>query len=269
MRFCVLRSGSSGNCTLIEQDGCRILIDAGMSQKRIREVLEEAGTDAGNIAAIVCTHLHADHVNYSTLQICRKFEIPLWVHEHNIPVLKAAFAKKHIANLSINSFLDSPFAIGPLVLQPFEISHDANAVTSGFGIRPGSERENFLTYAADLGYFPDSLIPFFTNSRAIILEANHDPELLWKNPRRPYIHKRRVSGNSGHLSNDQAAQALIKTCRVSTKNPQAVVLCHLSGDHNSPQLATDTIGTILEKEELPLPLSVAQRHECTPFFEII
>ena len=112
MRFCILRSGSSGNCTLLEHNNCRILIDAGMSQKRIREVLEEAGTTPEGISAIVITHLHSDHFNYSTLQVCRKYGIPLWINTQNVVPFREVFRKYQSANLNVNSFSDEAFRIG-------------------------------------------------------------------------------------------------------------------------------------------------------------
>jgi len=242
MKFSILRSGSSGNCSLIEEGGCRVLIDAGMSQKRIREVLEEVGTEPSCIKAVIATHLHSDHINYSTLQICRKFQIPLWVHQKNLGALKNSYKADLVEKVTIHKFTEEPFTIGPFSVQPFVVSHDAYAVTSGLSIRLLQSDDRILTYAADLGHFPDTLIPHFQNARAIVLEANHDRELLWNNPRRPYIHKKRVAGDTGHLSNEQSAEALIKISKISSQKPQLVVLCHLSQDHNTPDLAIKSIG---------------------------
>jgi phosphoribosyl 1,2-cyclic phosphodiesterase len=267
MKFALLRSGSSGNCSFFEHNDTCILIDAGMSQKRIKEVLEEVGKEPESINAIINTHLHADHLNYSTLQICRKFNIPLWVHQRNIGALKTSFKKEFIESFEVNCYSDTTFSIGEMVIQPFEVSHDAYAVTSGFSIRPENEAQKFITYAADLGIFPDHLIPFFKDSRAIILEANHDTDLLWKNPLRPYMHKKRVAGDCGHLSNIQSADALVKIVQASSKQPELVVLCHLSQDHNTPELAIKSITDIINKHGLDFTLEVALRHERTRMFE--
>lgn len=239
-----------------------------MSQKRIREVLEEAGTDPSRITAIIATHLHSDHINYSTLQVCRKFEIPLYIHQKNSGALRNSFKSELIENVKIKHFSESPFNLGLFTLQPFIVSHDAYAVTSGFSISLTDSNEKFLTYAADLGHFPDPLISHFQNSKAIVLEANHDRDLLWKNPNRPFLHKKRVAGDKGHLSNEQSAEALIKIIKSSDKMPQLIVLCHLSHEHNSPDMAVESVGSILKNEGIELSLHIAQRHCKTSFFEI-
>ncbi len=270
MKISILRSGSSGNCTLIQHNGCRILIDAGMSQKRVKEVLEEVDLDPSKISAIVVTHMHSDHCNYSTLQICRKFGIELFVHQKNVAPLRSVLQKGRCCDdLKVRTFNDLPFQIGTMVLKPFDISHDAYVVTSGFNVSPESSDEIYLSYAADLGVFPDNLICHFQNSKTIVLESNHDSDLLWENPRRPYIHKKRVAGEKGHLSNIQSADALIKIAKISARMPDNVILCHLSKDHNTPQLALDCVGARLEEQNIKLALHIAQRDQRTPFFEII
>lgn len=270
MKISILRSGSSGNCTLIEHNCCRILIDAGMSQKRIKEVLEEVDLDPAKISAIVATHLHSDHCNYSTLQICRKFGLELFVHSKNVSPLRSVLQKGRTSDdLKIRTFNDQPFQIGTLVLKPFDISHDAYVVTSGFNVSAESSDETYLSYAADLGVFPDNLSCHFKNAKTIVLESNHDTDLLWKNPYRPYVHKKRVAGEKGHLSNRQSAEALIKIAQISSRKPDNVILCHLSKDHNSPQLALDSVNTILAEQNIELALHVARRDQRTPFFEIV
>ncbi|MDO5577644.1 MAG: MBL fold metallo-hydrolase, partial [Fibrobacter sp.] len=209
LKFCVLRSGSSGNCTLIECDNFRVLVDAGMSQKRVREVLEDVGLVIEDINAIIITHLHLDHLNYSTFQLCNKNKIPLWVHSQNVPLIVSKYKRNWSSVVNINGFATEPFCIGPITIQPFEISHDSEGITTGFRFGINSN-EKLLTYAADLGYFPDEIIPYFVNSQAVILEANHDVELLKNNPSRPEIHKQRVLGDCGHLSNFHTADAITR-----------------------------------------------------------
>ena len=268
MKVCVLRSGSSGNCTIIEYQGSYLLLDAGgMSQRRIKELLSEVNISLENICGLIITHTHSDHLNYSAIKVCEKYKIPLYIHEDNLPIIKSSFGTTLISNLTIKAFNNDPFVIDKgLEISPFEISHDAAKVTSGFSLMKPSGA--FFTYAADLGYFPDSLTSSFINSKVIVLESNHDLDLLWKNPQRPYIHKKRVAGNYGHLSNIQAADAIVKILDGSHTAPEKIVLCHLSKDHNSPELAIETISSILDKKGIKVPLFVAKRSERTTFFEV-
>lgn len=268
MKICILRSGSSGNCSIIEDQGTYLLLDAGgMSQRRIKEVLSEIGITTEQISGLLITHTHSDHLNYSTLKVCEKNNIAVYIHIDNISIIKNSFGPTLFSNLKIIPFGKEPFVINQVIqVTPFEISHDAAKVTSGFSIM--NQSGDFFTYAADLGYFPDDLIPKFVNSKIIFIEANHDPELLWKNPDRPYIHKKRVAGNYGHLSNVQTADALMRIVNSSQTLPEKIVLCHLSKDHNSPELATATIKDILDKNGVELPIFVAKRNERTAFFDI-
>jgi len=267
MRICVLRSGSSGNCILIENGACRILIDAGgMSQRKLKEILLEAELTPDQLDGLVITHTHSDHINYSTIQICQRFAIPVWVHQFNIPILLNQFQLDE-KDYRFVPFDTGSFEISGLLFEPFEVSHDAPQVTCGFRISEKNSGKS-VTYAADLGYFPDSLLPFFKGASIILLEANHDTELLWKNKHRPYIHKKRVAGNTGHLSNIQCAEAIVKIIGDSGEYPGRLVLCHLSKDHNSPQLAIDTITKIFEKERISIPVVAASRYERSDFFDI-
>jgi phosphoribosyl 1,2-cyclic phosphodiesterase len=268
VRCKVLRSGSSGNCTLIEHEHDKILIDAGFSQRRILELLDESGVAISSITGIIVTHCHADHLNYSTLQVCRKSNVPLWINEENVSALQTLYKQSLLDECPIQLFSSKLFSIGSFEIQPFDLSHDAAGKTCGFVIKNQLVEKASLTYAADLGVFPDGLVPFFKDSKVIILEANHDIDLLWKNPSRPYIHKKRVAGDYGHLSNAQSADALIRICKSSSAIPETIVLCHLSEDHNSPELAISTIKGLLEQAGISIELLVAQRKSATPYIEI-
>jgi phosphoribosyl 1,2-cyclic phosphodiesterase len=181
--------------------------------------------------------------------------------------VKSSFGDALFSKLEIIPFEQKPFTINDTIqISPFNISHDAMKVTSGFSFMESSG--NMFSYAADLGHFPDSLIDNFRNSKIIAIEANHDADLLWKNPYRPYIHKKRVAGDYGHLSNNQSADAICRILEQSHTAPEKVILCHLSKDHNSPELAKETISGILEKRGIKLQILVAKRDERTMFFEL-
>jgi len=269
VKFCILRSGSSGNCTLIEHENSRILLDAGgMSQRGITELLSEVDLTPDKINAMVATHLHSDHVNHSTISLCRKFGIPLYIHKHNLPVLSSLFDGNLIADIKTVSFTaGKPFSIGSLTMDAFDVSHDAEALTSGFRFWGPSE-DRFVSYASDLGCFPEELCEQFTNALHVVLESNHDMEMLWSNPRRTYFHKKRVTSPTGHLSNEQAADALNAICCMSRNLPDRVILCHLSQDHNTPDLAVETVGKTLSQNGYSLRITAALRKKRTEFFEL-
>lgn len=268
MNLTLLRSGSSGNCALVECEGTRVLVDAGgQSQKRLHALLAEAELEASDIDAVVATHLHGDHVNQSTLRVCRRFALPLWLHNTNAERLPHKFAHRYLDGVMVRPFEES-FAVGALRFEAFEVSHDAPGVTCGLRFHPATDPRLSVAYATDLGHFPAKLTRVFENAAAVVIEANHDTELLWNNPRRTWAHKQRVGGNHGHLSNDQTAEALVKILRYAAQPPQTVVLAHLSGDHNSPQQALDTIGKRLDQHELYPSLVSAFRDRCTPTYRI-
>lgn len=257
MNITPLRSGSSGNCTLITSGNTRILIDAGIaSRKGLLALLDEAGLEPFLLSAIVATHLHRDHINQSTLRICSNYAVPLYLHEKNAAVIGSLHAAGYLEGVVIKSFGTRGFTIGDMQLEAFGVSHDAPGTTCGYRI---STNNATLTYAADLGHFPQELVSFFAGSDIVFLEANHDTDLLWDNPARPYHHKKRVAGKRGHLSNEQAGKALVQIFANSPTPPHTVILGHLSADHNSPRLAVDTVGTILKQEGIHTQLHTAYR----------
>jgi phosphoribosyl 1,2-cyclic phosphodiesterase len=248
MRICLLRSGSSGNCTFIEHGNTRVLLDAGgFTQAGFLGILAETNAALAHIDAVVVSHLHSDHLNHAALSLFSRNSIPVWVHAENVSVLKSSLQKKSRFPLSVNPFHETPFFIKDIELIPFLVDHDAQKTTSGFKFRGVGTHGSSASYATDLGCFPNALLPHFVNSRVVILEANHDSDLLWNNPLRPYFHKKRVASDFGHLSNAQAAEALVKICGASNTHPESIMLSHLSKDHNSPQRAIEYIGNELKK----------------------
>jgi phosphoribosyl 1,2-cyclic phosphodiesterase len=266
MKLCLLRSGSSGNCTFIQHESTKILLDAGgLSQTGYRSVLAEIGESISDIDAAIISHLHSDHFNHAAMSLFRRHDIPVWVHSRNIPVL-TEFMHKYLCNgLRVQAFHGDSFTIGTLSITPFMVGHDARDVTCGFRFTYDGSKS--MAYATDLGSFPETLLPYFLNSIAVVLEANHDTKLLWDNPNRPYVHKQRVASDVGHLSNEQAANALTKICTSSKQPPQYIVLSHLSKDHNSADMACNCIGNALSSCGYSGSLFSAARNARTPFIE--
>ena len=269
MKLCLLRSGSSGNCTLVEHHSTRILLDAGgLSQVGFRKALEEAGSAISEINAAVISHTHSDHINQAALSLFRGHGIPLWVHCENMAVVQDMIKKYHCKGVNTHCFSNEAFPVKDMMFLPFSVNHDARETTSGFKVWGIDDPKRCVSYATDLGCFPDSLLDYFIDSPGIILEANHDSDLLWNNPGRPFFHKKRVASDVGHLSNAQAAEALVKICGASKLHPLHIVLSHLSKDHNSPEMAITHIGRELEKCGFRGNLTNAFREKRTAFIEV-
>jgi phosphoribosyl 1,2-cyclic phosphodiesterase len=267
MRFALLRSGSSGNCTIIEHEETRVLLDAGgHSMKRLHGVFDETGIDPSTLTAILISHFHSDHCNTTTLRLCQRYRISLWMHTTNTRYIPTLFAPAYLRDIQFNTFSSGRFDIGELNFFPFPLSHDAPGVTSGFKFWATGCPDDSVSYAADLGYFPDSLVQHFTDVQSIIIESNHDETLLWNNPHRPYFNKKRVAGNWGHLSNDQAGEAVVKILTASKRVPERIILNHLSGDHNTPSLALDNIGTLCNRHAFDIEITCASRTKPVGYF---
>jgi phosphoribosyl 1,2-cyclic phosphodiesterase len=183
-------------------------------------------------------------------------------------VIQDMIKKYHCKGVNVLYFSNEAFSIKDIMFLPFSVNHDARETTSGFKVWGVDEPKRCVSYATDLGCFPDSLLDYFIDSPGIILEANHDFDLLWNNPGRPFFHKKRVASDVGHLSNAQAAEALVKICGASKPHPLHIVLSHLSKDHNSPEMAIAYIGRELEKCGFKGSLTNAFREKKTEFIEV-
>jgi phosphoribosyl 1,2-cyclic phosphodiesterase len=268
MRFCMLRSGSSANCTFVEHEGTKILLDAGgMSVRGIVSVLAEINQRFNDIQALVVTHLHSDHLNQNSLRLCRDHNVPLYIHESNMPALRAIMKKHGLAGVPVHPHSGSGFSVGAIEFSPFGVDHDATELTCGFSFWGRSAPLARVAFATDLGCFPDRMTKQFADCEYIVLESNHDTGLLWDNPRRPFFHKQRVASDAGHLSNEQAAQALVKICASSRRPPRIIVLSHLSEDHNSPDMALDYVGAALRAAGFSPELYAALRNKKIEFIE--
>ncbi|MEW5945326.1 MAG: MBL fold metallo-hydrolase [bacterium] len=248
MRVCVLGSGSGGNCTLVEGERTRVLIDAGrLSVKYIRESLEKLGVRLDEITGIVATHAHGDHVDKTTFSLVRKYCIPLHVHSGTMPCVTAAtgaFSELERGG-SICLFETEPFTVGEFLIAPYRVPHandwgrNSAGAPVGFVIeqRPGGAK---LGYATDLGTVPETLVEAFAGSDALVLESNHDVEWEYMSGRPPWLVNWVVS-DRGHLSNDQAGNALSAILARSAHRPKGILLAHLSRDCNSEQLALGVV----------------------------
>jgi phosphoribosyl 1,2-cyclic phosphodiesterase len=226
VRFCLLSSGSKGNCVWVESQGKAVLVDAGLSFLELSRRAARAGVDLARAKAILVTHEHSDHV-LGVGVAARKLKIPVYATEGT-----AGAAGSHLANLpSLELFKPgAELDFGFLKAAALEGSHDAaEPVVLSLSGPDGSR----LGLATDLGVMTHLVREAFKDLDALILEFNHDPKMLIDGPY-PLWLKQRVRGRRGHLSNQQAAEALgsLLTPRLKT-----VALAHLSEVNNTPELA--------------------------------
>lgn len=230
--FCSLYSGSSGNSLLVETENTKLLIDAGVSSKKIETALTNLSIDPASINGILITHEHTDHVQ-GLGTFAKKFDLPVYVNQKTLdamPKQKEKIAEKNIKNIKI----EEKFEIGDLQIKPFSIPHDA-ANPCGFNIFKDNKK---ISIATDIGHMTKSIVDNLEGSEFILLESNYDTEVL-RCCAYPYILKSRIASDTGHLSNTMAGKTisyLLKNGKLST-----AMLGHLSKESNFPELAYQTV----------------------------
>lgn len=233
MRLCSIASGSSGNCIYAGSDETHLLIDTGISKKRIEEGLKEIGIKGEELNGILITHEHSDHIQGLGV-FSRKYEIPIYATKGTIEGIKTY---KGLGKMPEGLFqevkVDNPFSIGNLDIRPFAISHDANEPS---GFRMEHEGKS-IAVATDLGIYDSYTVENLKGLDAILLEANHDVHMLEVGSY-PYYLKQRVLGNRGHLSNELSGRLL---CDILHDNLKHIVLGHLSKENNYESLAYETV----------------------------
>ena len=222
MKFCVLGSGSRGNATYVEEGDTRILIDAGFSGKELARRLALIDRRPEELSALLITHEHNDHISGAGI-LSRRFSLPVYI---NHPTYKAA-AQKLGRLYDYRQFATgTPFSVGRLSVHPFSISHDTadpvGFVLSGTRYRVG--------YCTDTGTITTLMEYQLGQCHGLILEANHDPDMLRNGPYPPQL-KQRVHSNLGHLANKDAA-ALVR--RLEKGPLRALILAHISETNNHP-----------------------------------
>ena len=229
IRFCVLSSGSKGNAVWIETEEQALLVDSGLSGKELKRRIGQSGLDQTKLKAILVTHEHRDHILGVGIA-ARMFNVPVWINE---PTLRQAASS--LGKISTKHFsTGSDFKLGNVNIHAFSISHDS-ADPVGFIFESAGVR---LGLATDLGVVTNLVREHLTGCRALIVEANHDPQMLMDGPY-PWETKRRVKSRRGHLSNADTAE-LVAT--VDHQGLEYVVLAHLSETNNLPDLAFEEVG---------------------------
>lgn len=233
MQLCSIASGSSGNCIFAGSESTGILIDAGISGKRIEAGLNGIDRKTAEIHAIFVTHEHIDHIAGLGV-LARRHGIPIYTTPGTY---QAILGTRSVGKIPEGLFRpvtpDTDVQIGDVTVHPFSISHDA-ADPVGYRVENGGKK---AAVATDLGFYNDYITGKLQNLDALLLESNHDVRMLEVGSY-PYYLKQRILGRRGHLSNETAGQLL---CEVLHDNLKHIVLGHLSRENNYPSLAYETV----------------------------
>ncbi len=258
MKLCSIASGSSGNCIFAGSETTGILIDAGISGKRIEAGLNSIDRKTAEMDAIFVTHEHIDHIAGLGV-LARRYGIPIYTTQGTYDaVLKTKSVGKMPEGLFRPVTPDTDVQVGDLNIHPFSISHDA-ADPVGYRVESGDKK---AAVATDLGFYNDYITEQLTGLDALLLESNHDVRMLEVGSY-PYHLKQRILGKRGHLSNESAGQLL---CSVLHDNLKHIVLGHLSRENNYPSLAFETVCSEVTMGDNPwkagdFHISVAKRDE--------
>lgn len=233
MRLYSIASGSSGNCIYIGGEQAHILVDAGISNKRIEAGLNEIGLSGSDINAICITHEHSDHIKAIGV-ISRKYEIPIYATEGTIEAIKNDVTLGMFPHSLFRVIShDEDFEIGDVTIKPFSIYHDA-ADPVGYRFECGGKS---VAVATDMGHYDDYTVERLKHLNAILIESNHDIRML-ETGSYPYYLKRRILGDSGHMCNENCGRLL---CDIIDEELKYVFLGHLSQENNYPDLALESV----------------------------
>ena len=250
MNLCSIASGSSGNCIYVGSDHTSLLVDVGISKKRIEEGLRSIDRSCQECDGILITHEHTDHIKGLGV-LSRRYGLPVFATGKTID---AIFEYKNLGKVDRSLFqsieADHPFWIGDIKIEASRVWHDAaDPVCYSFWSN-GSK----ASIATDLGDYDEYLVEKIYGSDILFVEANHDVNMLQVG-RYPYYLKRRILGRNGHLSNERCAQLIQDT---ATEGTRKVYLGHLSKENNYEKLAYETVKVSLP-DKAELPLEVAKR----------
>ena len=233
MRLTTFASGSTGNCALLTMDGVHILLDAGISCRRICEHLRLSGVKPEDLAAILITHEHSDHIA-GLATLVKRCAAPVCA-----PRAVAGYLDRTVAGVAARLRVVTPgedFDLGGLTVRCFSTSHDS---AQSVGWRVTGERTFAL--ATDTGCITPEVEAGLTGADAVLIEANHDVDMLLAGPY-PYYLKRRILSERGHLSNADCAALAARLAEGGTRQ---ILLGHLSRENNSPARAFETVSAAL------------------------
>lgn len=262
IKFCSLYSGSSGNAIFLSAGRTKILIDTGLSGKKIIEALVSIGEKPTELSAILVSHEHSDHTRGAGI-VSRKFDVPIYANEGTWDAMEKDIGPVSLKNkMYFNT--GKKFEIGNVFVNAFPIPHDA-AEPVGFNFFVDNSK---ITTATDIGHMNRELLSHIEGSDLLLIESNHDIEMLKVGPY-PWSLKKRILGDRGHLSNEMAGKVV---AYLAEKGTRRFLLGHLSRENNFPELAYETVRNILKEKNIDIEkdirLSVASRDRAGQVVEL-
>jgi len=249
LAFCSFSSGSSGNCYMVKTDSTAVLIDAGISAKRILTELERTDTPHENVKALFLTHEHHDHVTGARVLLKKIKDACVYGSSGTLFETRRRDAYKELSfgneiaeKRQITIAPDEIVNVGDITVRAFRTLHDAEE-PYGYSISDENKRIALVT---DTGAMTEEMLENIADADVLVLEANHDTEILRQGSYPAYL-KKRILGDHGHLSNRQAAEVLLTLFRYFDKK-RIVLLAHLSAENNTPAIAERTVLTALARE---------------------
>lgn len=259
MRFSVLASGSTGNAFYIEHDETKLLVDAGLSGKKIEELFQQIDADPAKLTGILVTHEHSDHIKGLGV-MARRYNLPVYANEKTWKAMESTIGelktdqKFHFAANSVKLF-------GTIEVESFSVSHDA-ADPMFFNFRANDKKVTLIT---DLGYVSEKIKGVIQGADAYIFESNHDISMLQMSSY-PWNVKRRILSDYGHVSNEDCGLALSDVISERTKR---VYLAHLSKENNLKELARMSVDQVLRERGIEMDLHDTDPETATPLYEVI
>lgn len=261
LELCTLASGSSGNCLLLAGGQTRLLIDAGISARRICTGLRALGIEPSSLTGILVTHEHSDHIS-GLENLSKKYTVPIYASAGTAGYLcgRAAFLEERIRTFQPGA----RFCVGGLEVESFATPHDA-CQSVGYAVSCGGSKAAVVT---DLGCVTEAVSAGVRGSRLLLVETNHDIDWLWSGPY-PASLKRRIAGPRGHLSNEDGAAL---ACAAASGGAKTVILGHLSARNNTPERARCAVEAALERAGIQagrdVLLEVAPKAELSRRYEV-
>lgn len=258
MRFSVLASGSTGNAFYIEHGETKLLVDAGLSGRKMDELFGQIGAKPEDLTGILVTHEHSDHIKGLGV-MARKYNLPIYANEKTWKEMENSIGKLK-TDQKFHFEANRVQAFGSIEVESFSVSHDA-ADPMFFNFRTNGQKVTLLT---DLGYVSEKIKRTIEGADAYIIESNHDVSMLQMS-KYPWNVKQRILSDCGHVSNEDCGLALSE---VIAPNTERIYLAHLSKENNMKELANMSVDQVLRERGIEIPLYDTDPEKATPLYEV-